>query len=481
LESTAQHFKEQAYAARRDTQLQEALAKLGSGFSLKRREAAERLPEFEGLRDKAREIKDHVLKNLDFYLQCFEERVIKNGGQVHWCLDADAARQKILDICLSVNAQTVTKSKSMIGEEIEINSFLEENNIQPIETDLGEYIIQLRGEAPSHIIAPAVHLNMSQVEDTFRAKHDVLDPNRLLNEPRKLLEEARVQLRDKFLKADVGITGANMLIAETGSNVLVTNEGNADLTHTLPRVHIVIATLEKVVPTLEDATSILRVLARSATGQEMSVYTTFCSGPKRQEDLDGPDEYHVILLDNGRSELLGSEFQDMLRCIRCGACLNHCPVYQTIGGHSYGWVYSGPMGAVLTPALIGIDESTDLPNASTLCGQCEAICPMRIPLPGLLRAWRRKQFERPGINTMGQNVLKIWALMARSPKLYRFILDFLVRVLGMLGRNRGGFGWLPLSSGWTQSRDFPVPAGDTFISQWHRCVRSGASGDVPRR
>ena len=481
MESKAQHFKEQAYAARRNPQLQGALAKMGYGFSLKRHEAAERLPEFEALRDEARAIKDHVLENLDFYLERFEERVIENGGQVHWCLDADVARQKILDICLGVNAKTVTKSKSMIGEEIEINDFLEKNNIQPIETDLGEYIIQLRGEAPSHIIAPAVHLNMSQVEDTFRAKHDVLDPNRSLDEPRKLLEEARIQLRDKFLQADVGITGANMLIAETGSNVLVTNEGNADLTHTLPRVHIVIATLEKVVPTLEDATSILRVLARSATGQEMSVYTTFCSGPRRPEDLDGPDEYHVILLDNGRSELLDSEFKDILRCIRCGACLNHCPVYKTIGGHSYGWVYSGPMGAVLTPALIGVDESTDLPNASTLCGQCEAVCPMRIPLPGLLRAWRRKQFERPGINTMGQSVLKIWTLLATSPKLYRFILGSLVRALGMFGRGRGRFRWLPLSRGWTQSRDFPVPTGDTFVSQWHKRALGGTSGDWSRR
>ena len=318
---------------------------------------------------------------------------------------------------------------------------------------------------------------MRQVEDTFREKHDALNPDRLLNEPRKLLEEARSQLRDKFLKADVGITGANMLVAETGSTVLVTNEGNADLTHTLPRVHIVLATLEKVVPTLEDATGILRVLARSATGQEMSVYTTFCSGPRRSEDVDGPEEYHIILLDNGRSTLLGSEFQDMLRCIRCGACLNHCPVYQTIGGHAYGWVYSGPMGAVLIPALIGVDEAADLPNASTLCGQCEAVCPMRIPLPRLLRAWRRKQFEQPRKNLFGKNALKIWASLARSPALYRLIFNLAVAVLKMFGRNRGGFRWLPFAGGWTQSRDFPAPAGGTFITQWHRDLRRGRNGD----
>ncbi|MBM08905.1 MAG: iron-sulfur cluster-binding protein [Magnetovibrio sp.] len=481
MESSAHKFKDLAFTARRDAHLQAALGKLGSGFSLKRKEAARRLPEFEGLRDQAKTIKDHVLENLDFYLERFEERVIEGGGELHWCGDADAAQKKILDICRKANAKTVTKSKSMIGEEIAINEFLEKNNIEPIETDLGEYIIQLRGETPSHIIAPAVHLNMGQVEDTFREKHTTLEPGRKLDEPQRLLEEARSQLRDKFLNADVGITGANMLIAETGSTVLVTNEGNADLTHTLPRIHIVIATLEKVVPTLEDATSILRVLARSATGQEMSVYTTFCTGPKKSKDEDGPDEYHVILLDNGRSELLGSEFQDMLRCIRCGACLNHCPVYQTIGGHAYGWVYSGPMGAVLIPALIGLDRAGDLPNASTLCGQCEAVCPMRIPLPGLLRAWRTKQFEGSEKNTLGKILLKVWVTFVKSPKLYRGAMNFILMILEIFGRKSGGFQWLPLAKGWTQSRDFPSPAGPTFVSQWKKGLLMSDQEELQKR
>ncbi len=481
MESSAHKFKKRAFTARRDAHLQAALEKLGSGFSLKREKAADRLPEFESLRDRAKEIKDHALENLDFYLERFEERVTEAGGETHWCSDAVAAQKKILDICRRANARTVIKSKSMIGEEIAINGFLEKHNIEPIETDLGEYIIQLRGEAPSHIIAPAVHLNMGQVEDTFREKHTTLEPGRKLDEPQKLLEEARSQLRDKFLKADVGITGANMLIAETGSAVLVTNEGNADLTQTLPRIHIVIATLEKVVPTLEDATSILRVLARSATGQEMSVYTTFCTGPKNTKDKDGPDQYHVILLDNGRSELLGSEFQDMLRCIRCGACLNHCPVYQTIGGHAYGWVYSGPMGAALIPALIGLDKAGDLPNASTLCGQCEAVCPMRIPLPGLLRAWRRKEFEHPNKNVFGKCLLKIWAALVKSPKLYRWTLNFVILFLGIFGRKSGGFRWLPLAKGWTQSRDFPSPAGPTFVTQWQRALIAGSQDGLLQR
>jgi L-lactate dehydrogenase complex protein LldF len=275
-------------------------------------------------------------------------------------------------------------------------------------------------------------------------------------------------LRQKFIAADVGLTGANMLIAETGSIVLVTNEGNADLTYCLPKTHIVLASLEKVVPTLEDATTILRVLARSATGQDMSVYTTFCTGPKLDGDLDGPENFHVVLLDNGRTKMLGSEFHDMLRCIRCGACLNSCPVYKAIGGHAYGWVYSGPMGAVLIPNLIGLDEASHLPNASTLCGKCEDVCPMRIPLPGMLRALRRRQFERESTPSVGRFLLRAWAFLARRPWLYRMAITPAVNVLAALGRRRGRFRRLPLAGGWTKLRDLPAPEGGTFVSRWHK-------------
>ena len=286
--------------------------------------------------------------------------------------------------------------------------------------------------------------------------------------PRVVLDEARDELRRKFIGADVGLTGANMLIAETGSIVLVTNEGNADLTYSLPKTHIVLASLEKVVPTLEDATTILRVLARSATGQDMSVYTTFCTGPKRDGDLDGPENFHVVLLDNGRTKMLGSEFHDMLRCIRCGACLNSCPVYKAIGGHAYGWVYSGPMGAVLIPNLIGLDEASHLPNASTLCGKCEDVCPMRIPLPGMLRALRRRQFERESTPSVGRFLLRAWAFLARRPWLYRMAITPAVNVLAALGRRRGRFRRLPLAGGWTKLRDLPAPEGGTFVSRWHK-------------
>ena len=481
MEPTTRQFKDNAKEALVDAQLQDALAKLGRGFPLRRLEAAARLPEFEALRDEAREIKNHVLDNLDFYLEAYEAKVVASGGQVHWCKDAEDARRTIAEICQKAGAKTVTKSKSMIGEEIAINDYLEDAGITPVETDLGEYIIQLRREPPSHIIAPAIHLSMGQVEETFRESHQDLDPARSLDEPRKLLEEARNKLRTEFLGADVGLTGANMLIAETGSNVLVTNEGNADLTYSLPRVHIVMASLEKIVPTLEDASTILRVLARSATGQDMSVYTTFCTGVRRPEDLDGPDEYHVVLLDNGRSQLIGTEFHEMLRCIRCGACLNHCPVYRSVGGHAYGWVYSGPMGAVLIPGLIGMDDAAELPNASTLCGRCESVCPMRIPLPKMLRAWRQKHYESKRSGALGRWMLGAWAALARRPKLYRRMMGLGVAILGQMGRRHGRFRRLPFAGGWTGGRDLPAPNGDTFVAQWHRGARGDASGDWLRK
>ena len=273
-----------------------------------------------------------------------------------------------------------------------------------------------------------------------------------------------------FLRAhDVGLTGANFLVAETGSSMLVTNEGNADLSNTLPKMHIVLATIEKVIPTLEDAAVLLRVLARSATGQESSAYTTLNTGPKRDGDLDGPSAYHVVILDNGRSSVLGTEMQEILRCIRCGACMNHCPVYGAIGGHAYGWVYPGPIGAVLTPQLIGVEEAGNLPNASTFCGRCESVCPVRIPLPKLMRHWREREFERHLTPTAVRQGLALWSFFARRPKLYRRLTSIANRVLALFGRAQGRYDTLPLAGGWTRFRDFPAPpSGGTFHAQWAR-------------
>ena len=466
MQSSSPAFKDNARAALADQTLQKALKNVKSGFIGKRAKARDRLPEFDDLRDAARDIKDHTLANLDFYLERYEEKVQASGGQVHWAATAEEARAAILKICRDVDAKVVTKGKSMISEEIALNQHLEEAGLDVVETDLGEYIIQLRKEVPSHIIAPAVHLTKDQIEADFRHHHDKLPAERPLSEPVQLVAEARQMLRQRYLDADVGITGANFLVAETGTSIIVTNEGNGDLTQTLPKVHIVIASLEKVVPNLEDATTILRVLARSATGQEFSAYTTFSTGPRRPEDPDGPEQYHVILLDNGRSQMLGSEFQDMLRCIRCGACMNHCPVYHSVGGHAYGWVYPGPMGAVLTPSLIGVDEAGHLPNASTFCGRCEAVCPMRIPLPRMMRHWREREFERHLSPKAVRFGLAFWAFFARRPALYHRIAGLKMRVLAAFGRNQGRFNALPFAGGWTKHRDFPAPQGKTFQQLW---------------
>ena len=473
LTVTSPAFKDNARRALANPGLQKALARSGPSFIARRAAAVANLPEFEQLRDTARDIKNHTLAHLDFYLEEYEKKVLATGGKVHWCSDAEEARAAVLAICQAANARTVTKGKSMIGEEIAINDHLEKHGIAPVETDLGEYIIQLRHELPSHIIAPAFHLNMEDWEAAFRKSHTDLPADRVFRERRDILTEARTKLRARFLQADVGITGANFLVAETGSSVIVTNEGNGDLTQTLPRVHIVLASIEKVVPTIEDCTSLLRVLARSATGQDFSVYTTFSTGARRPGDLDGPDEYHVVLIDNGRAAMIGTEFQDMLRCIRCAACMNHCPVYGAVGGHAYGWVYPGPMGSVLTPGLVGVDKAGHLPNASTFCGKCESVCPVRIPLPKLMRHWREREFERHLTPAVARGNLSLWGYFARRPALYRAATRAAAWGLGWLGRKQGRLTSLPFAGGWTDGRDLPAPEGDTFFARYARAQRQG--------
>jgi L-lactate dehydrogenase complex protein LldF len=468
MQSTSHAFKANATAALADPDLQRALKNAGSGFIAKRARAREALPEFDAIRAAAKDIKNHTLAHLDLYLEAYEKKVTEAGGHVHWAATAEDARAIVVDICRQAGAKLVTKGKSMVAEEIALNGALEGAGIQVAETDLGEYIIQLRNEGPSHIIAPAIHLNRDQVEADFRKAHTHLPKSRSLQEPVELVSEARGVLREKFLAADVGITGANFLIAETGSSVIVTNEGNGDLTQLLPRVHIVVTSIEKMVPTLEDVSTILRVLARSATGQDMSMYTTFSTGPRREGDPDGPDAYHVVLLDNGRTEMLGTEFQDMLRCIRCGACINHCPVYGAVGGHAYGWVYPGPMGAVLTPGLIGVHEAGHLPNASTFCGRCEAVCPMGIPLPKMMRHWREREFTAGDSPWTHRMAIKGWAYVAKRPRLYRFFADRVAGLLGEWGKGRGAFRWLPLAGSWLKHRDLPAPPGRTFQALWKK-------------
>jgi L-lactate dehydrogenase complex protein LldF len=466
MEPTTRRFDDNARAALADPTLQAALGNIATGFVPKRRRAIEQMPEWEALRDSAKSIKDHTLAHLDAYLERFESNVIAAGGQVHWARDAAEAREIVLSICRSVEARLVTKGKTMISEEIGLNQCLEGQGIEVVETDLGEYIIQLRREPPSHIIAPAIHLTKTQIEASFRAAHADLDSARDLDEPRRLVDEARNRLRPVYGRADVGITGANLLVAATGSSIIVTNEGNGDLTQALAKVHVVLASIEKLVPDFADAATILRLLARSATGQEFSTYTTVSTGPRRPGDLDGPEQYHVVLVDNGRSALLGTEFEDMLRCIRCAACLNHCPVYGAIGGHAYGWVYPGPMGSVLTPGLIGLEAAASLPDASTFCGRCDSVCPMKIPLTAMMRGWRGRAWRRKITAPRQRWAIRLWAWLARRPLLYRRMTSVLVALLRLAGGRRGVFSALPLAGGWTDHRDFPVPEGRTFQSAW---------------
>ncbi|MEK0084504.1 LutB/LldF family L-lactate oxidation iron-sulfur protein [Benzoatithermus flavus] len=461
MEATPLAFADRASAALDDPVLQTALAGIRTGWVAGRQRAAERLPEFEALRDLGRDIKDHTLACLDLYLEAFEANVTACGGTVHWARDAAEARVLVLELCRAAGARTVTKSKSMISEEIGLNPFLEAHGIVPVETDLGEYILQIAGQPPSHIVGPAIHMTKDAVADLFARHHG----GERRETAADLVAEARRILRERYLAADVGITGANFLVAETGSVVTVTNEGNAELTQGLPRTHIVIASLEKLVPTMADAFTLLRLLARSATGQEFSAYTTVLTGPKRPGDRDGPEAFHVVLLDNGRTQMLGSELRAMLRCIRCGACMNHCPVYLAAGGHAYGWVYPGPMGSVLTPQLVGIERAWPLPNASTFCGRCEEVCPVRIPLPGLMRFWREEQFRRRLVPPTARHGLKLWGFLARRPVLYRLVTGIAARLLAKLARG-GRLAKLPLAEGWTATRDLPAPQGRTFMSQW---------------
>jgi L-lactate dehydrogenase complex protein LldF len=459
-------FVEASHEALHDPQLRPALARLKTHFARGRAYAALRFGDFEALREQGRAIRDHALSRLDELLETFERNVTAQGGEVHWARDAAEARAIILDILRRRGASSVTKGKSMVSEEIALNAFLEANGIRAIETDLGEYIVQLRDEPPSHIIAPAFHLNKEQVAETFREAHAALDPDRPLVERAALVAEARRVLRDKFESADAGITGANFLSAAEGAAVLVTNEGNGDLTRLLPRTHIVLTGIEKVVPDLDDVAVLLRLLTRSATGQDISSYVTIMSGPRAGDETDGPEHFHVVLLDNGRSRLLGTEAHDVLRCIRCGACLNHCPIYGAVGGHAYGTTYSGPIGAALNPGLLGVGVAHHHANASTFCGRCAEVCPVKIPLPKIMRYWRAREYASglaPKSSVFG---LSLWAFAATRPWLYRIGARLAARLLKWRAGKSGRVRALPLMQGWFAVRDLPAPEGRSFHELW---------------
>ncbi len=484
---TSDFFKASS-ASVRDPQLRRALDRVGSGFDTGRREAIEEVtPEaWEAWRTEASRIKTHTLEHLDYYLELLHDNVTKAGGHVYFAADAQQAHDVVTGLVKSRNLGVAIKSKSMVSEELNLNPVLESLGMEVYETDLGEYIIQLAEETPSHLVAPALHKTKEDVAQLFRDKLDLP----YTDDIEALARAARDVLREKFLQADLGISGANFVVAETGTLAIVTNEGNGRLCTSAPRVHVGITGMEKVIPSLQDLAVFLRLLPRSATGQRISSYVSMITGPRRQDDEDGPEEFHLILVDNGRSRLLADpSLREALNCIRCGACLNICPVYQKVGGHAYGWVYPGPIGAIVSPMLTGLQESKDLPYASSLCGACRDACPVKIDIPRMLLHLRGKLAESPDPQVRaapGRHTLlaRAYARLMSSPKLLS-LTHKVARNLqapftrtssspdGPRSRKRLARLPLPLLSRWAKSRDVPPLPAETFREAWRRANRQG--------
>ena len=468
MKLSTDRFSANVREALSNQKLQNALSKATFQIMESRDDAFAKYPEGDSLRDLAREIKERTLAGLDQYLTELAEAVRGNGGTVHWAGDAKEAREIIMGLAHQYGARMVVKSKSMTTEEIALNEALEDAGVEPVETDLGEYIIQLAGEAPSHIIAPAIHKSREDVTELFV---DKLGSPRL-SRHEELAREARRHLREKFRHAEMGITGVNFAVAETGTIAIVENEGNARLSTSLPRVHVAVMGMEKVIPDLAALAIFLKILARSATGQKMSSYVSLITGPRREGEEDGPEAFHLIVLDNGRSRLWADpHLRESLYCIRCGACLNVCPVYRHAGGHAYGWVYSGPIGAVITPSLVGHHRASELPFASTLCGACREVCPVRIDIPRLLLEQRKKVVSGEGPvppvspyvprRPMERLLVRLFVYVMSSERRYRLatrLAYWLSRpfVVNAVMRRPPGL------SAWARFRDFPAPARKTF-------------------
>ncbi|MCY3693134.1 MAG: LutB/LldF family L-lactate oxidation iron-sulfur protein [Chloroflexi bacterium] len=479
-EVATREFVPASQAAVRDEQLRQALRRAGSGFDGTRREAIAEVTEdvWEDWRQQARSIKEHTIAHLDYYLAMLERNVRAAGGQAHFARDAAQANAIVSEIARQQGVRTVTKSKSMVSEELGLNHVLEEQGIDVFETDLGEYIIQLAEETPSHLVAPALHKTRGQVAQLFAEQLGVPYSEDI----EEMARIARVALRQKFLEADMVISGANFLVAETGSLVIITNEGNGRLCTSAPRIHVGLAGMEKVIPSLQDLAVFLRLLPRSATGQRITSYMSMVTGPRRADDEDGPEEFHLVIVDNGRSRLLQDPaLRESLYCIRCGACLNVCPIYQRVGGHAYGWVYPGPIGSIVTPGLVGVAQAKDLPNASTLCGACRDACPVQINIPRMLLHLRRQQAESDDTNQRtvsdtDKALAQGFATVMSSPwllRLGRLVGRALTAPLARSGKIRQTR--LPLVSRWTRARDLPVPAGRSFRDRWRDELSKGGN------
>jgi len=441
--------------------LQAALERLTDTLMTGNRRGYAALTDSDRLRDHAKHIKEHTLAHLDRYLEQLEASIQKLGGHVHWAANAAEAREIVVAIAQKAGCKKAVKSKSMTSEEVHLNPALEAAGIEVTETDFGEYIIQVAGERPSHLVAPAVHHTR---ESVARVLSDHLG-EKLADDPKSLALTGRRVLRTKFFEADLGISGANFAVAETGTIVLITNEGNGRLTTTCPRVHVALMGMEKVIPRLQDLPVFLKLLARAATGQLLSVYTSMITGPRRAGELDGPEEFHLVVLDNGRSKILATPFRESLQCIRCGACLNACPVYRRIGGHAYGGVYSGPIGSILTPLYDSVSENPHLPHASSLCGACQAACPVKINIPHMLIGLRELQHHHKK-SQFETWAYRAWCEVMRRPWLYRAAL----RAARLFSRPFARDGWVRsmpgAPAGWTSVRDLPAPAPRSFRELW---------------
>jgi len=456
-------FHDRVDTALRDQILHTALDRATGRFQTLRLTALSSLADADAVRDRARLIRAHTLSRLDSYLEQFSANVERAGGHVHFAADAAALNRIVADIAQQHGVQAVVKGKSMVSEETELNHALEAQGLRVTETDLGEYLIQLAGEHPSHIITPAIHKTKEQIGQLLHDKIGVP----VYDDPAQMTAAARNKLRMEYLNADMGISGVNFGVAETGTICLVENEGNGRLTTTVPRIHVALMGIERLVPNLDDLSVMLQVLARSATGQKITVYTNLITGPRRGGEGDGPDEVHVILLDNGRSRVLGTNVAEILYCIRCGACLNACPVYREIGGHAYGSVYPGPVGAVLTPALGGIAQWSDLPQASSLCGACREVCPVRIDIPRMLLEERDEARRAGKMQWWLRLGLGVYARTVTHPFLFRTATTVSRWGSRLLAEPTNGWlRWLPPPlNGWTQSRDFPAFAKSSFHAE----------------
>jgi L-lactate dehydrogenase complex protein LldF len=439
-----------------------ALGRATNRFITLRATSYASLPHIEAVRDRARLMRRHTIANLDRYLDMLAENVERAGGVVHWAPDAESARQIVLDIAQKNQVRRVAKSKSMVTEEIHLNAALAAAGIEVVETDLGEYIAQLAHETPSHIIVPVLHKTRQEIGRLFQEKLGV----DYTDDPQELTHIARTVMRQVFLQADMGISGVNFGVASTGTLAIVTNEGNGRMVTSLPRIHVAMMGIERIVPTPDDLALILQLLARSATGQKMTVYTSLMTGPRCRGDSDGPEQLHLVLVDNRRSQILQSELAEILTCIRCGACLNACPVYKSIGGHTYGATYPGPMGSVLTPLFNGLGQFGDLSHASSLCGACRDVCPVRIDLPGLLLKLRHETVQEGHVPAWLKVGLRIYAETVKRPRLYRWGGKVAGFCLSLMGKD----GWIsrlpPPLSAWTGQRDFPTFAPQTFQERW---------------